>query len=73
MRFLGHGYLFRLFLLENNQFLSLLIHLILKSVFFSIQGGDGLVKSSHFLLVLGALLTQLPCQMKLKSGNSHRK
>lgn len=34
-------YLFRVFFLELKQFFSLLVHLILQSIFVSIQSGDG--------------------------------
>lgn len=53
-------YLFRAFFLELKQFFSLLIHLILQSIFFSIQSGDGPLKSRQVLFVHGAVLTQLP-------------
>lgn len=70
MRFAGHDYLFRVLLLENNQLFSLLIHLILQSIFLSIQGRDRLVNNSHFLLVFGVLLTQRPCQRNKNLANS---
>lgn len=53
-------YLFRVFFLEHKQFFSLLIHLILQSIFFSIQSGDGPLKSRQVLFVPGAVLAQLP-------------
>lgn len=72
----GCDYLFSILLLEHNQFFGLLIHLILQSVFLSIQGRDRLLKNSHFLFVLGAVLTQLSCQTEQKSSeqpSSHRR
>lgn len=76
MKCAGCDYLFSIVLLENNQFFGLLIHLILQSVFLSIQGRDRLLKNSHFLSVLGAVLTQLSCQTEQKSSvqpSSHRR
>lgn len=53
-------YLFRVFFLELKQFFRLLIHLILQSIFFSIQSGDGPLQSRQVLFVPGAVPTQLP-------------
>lgn len=53
-------YLFRVFFLELKQFFSLLVHLILQSIFVSIQSGDGPLKSRQVLFVPGAVPTQLP-------------
>lgn len=50
-------YLFRVFFLERKQFFSLLIHLVLQSIFFSIQGSDGPLKSRQVLFVHRAVLT----------------
>lgn len=41
--FAGSEYLFRVLFLEYNQFFSFLIHLILQSIFLSIQCRDGLL------------------------------